>query len=366
MFSDPKYKKLFEIMKQEAIDCMIIGPSGDMRYLVGYNPGGCERFQALFLLADGRHFYISNVLYYEDMQRALGEKTKFYLWEDADGWLDCWQQAFLENNLTAGKIAVSNSIRAVDLVDMQSVLKCQFVNGNDLLENYRAVKTWDNINDMKKAALLADQVMEEMTRYIKPGITEKNIADRIIELFAQKGAEDISFHPIIASGSNNSRPHYTGNSRVITEKDVIVLDFGCKVNGYCSDTSRTFFVGGITDEEKKIYNLVKDAYQAAADFAQEGVTAGEVDKKARDIITKAGYGKNFLNRTGHGIGFDVHEAPYIKGNSSQVLEKGMAFSIEPGIYIAGKVGMRIEDIVIINENGKGEAINHFSKEITIL
>lgn len=366
MFSDPKYRKLFEIMKLESIECTIVGPSGDMQYLIGFNPGGCERFQALFILADGRHFYISNVLYYEDMHNALSNDTRFYLWKDNEGWFDCVKQAFEDYQLDGKKIALSNSIRAVDLVDMQNLFTANFVNGNAMLENYRAVKSWDNIDDMRKAAYLADEVMVALTQYIKPGITEKNIQEKIIELFTVNGADGISFTPIVASGANNSRPHYVDNSRVITEKDVIVLDFGCKVNGYCSDTSRTFFVGGLTEKEKEIYDIVKEAYQAAADFAKEGVKACDVDKKARDIIEAAGYGENFLNRTGHGIGYDVHEAPYINGNNSQILEKGMAFSIEPGIYIAGEVGMRIEDIVVINEDGKGEAINHFTKDYIIL
>lgn len=366
MLNDPKYSKLFDIMHSDSIECTIVGPSGDMQYLIGFNPGGCERFQALFVLADGRHFYVSNVLYYEDMRNALGEDTKFYLWKDNDGWFDCVKTAFKDHDLEWKKVAVSNSIRAVDLLDLQTLFSTTFVNGNDMLENYRAVKTWDNINDMRKAAQLADEVMKELTQFIKPGVTEKNIQDKIVELFAEKGADGISFSPIVASGANNSRPHYVDNSRVISEKDIMVLDFGCKVNGYCSDMSRTFFVGGITDKEKKIYDIVREAYQAAADYAKEGVMARDVDKKARDIIEAAGYGDNFLNRTGHGIGYDVHEAPYINGNNDQILEKGMAFSIEPGIYIAGEVGMRIEDIVVINEEGKGEALNKFTKDYIIL
>lgn len=366
MLNTPKYHKLFEIMGSESIECTIIGPSGDMQFLIGFNPGGCERFQALFVMADGRHFYVSNVLYYEDMRSALGEDTRFYLWKDHEGWFDCVKQAFDDHQLNDKKVALSNSIRAVDLIDMQNLFSTQFINGNDMLENYRAVKTWDNIEDMRKAADLADEVMIDLTRYIKPGITEKDIQEKISELFSEKGADGISFTPIVASGSNNSRPHYVDNSRVIAEKDIIVLDFGCKVNGYCSDTSRTFFVGGITEKEKQIYDIVKAAYQAAADYAREGVKACDVDKKARDIIEAAGFGENFLSRTGHGIGYDVHEAPYINGNNDQILEKGMAFSIEPGIYIAGEVGMRIEDIVIINEAGEGESINYFTKDYVIL
>lgn len=365
IFTDQKFGKLYTQMEQEDIDCVLIGPSGDMQYLIGFNPGGCERFQGLFLHRDGRHFYVSNVLYHEDMAKVLGKDCPFYLWHDNDGWLSAVTKAFEDFSLNNSRIAVSDSIRGVDLLDMQVKVNAQFITGTELLQNYRAVKNWDNIEDMRTAARFADEVMESLTAYIRPGITEKDIQEKIVTLFAEKGAP-LSFTPIVASGANNSRPHYVDNSRIIKEKDVIILDLGCRVNGYCSDTSRTFFVGGVTEEEEKIYTIVCNAYMAARQHVKEGVTAGEVDKKARDVIEQAGYGKYFLNRTGHGIGCDVHEAPYIVGNSSQMLEKGMAFSIEPGIYLPGKVGMRVEDIVIVNEQGEGESLNKFTKELTVL
>ncbi|MCP4688023.1 MAG: aminopeptidase P family protein [Desulfobacterales bacterium] len=365
MFTGEKYEKLFRLMKRDQVDCVVVGPSGDMRYLIGFDPGGCERFQALFLLADGRYFYVSNLIYYEDMKNALAEGAKFYLWADSENWLDCLERAFDAYGLHDKTLAVNNSIRAVDLIDWRERLSCKFVNGNDMLEEFRVIKTPRQIEHMRKAARLADEVMEELTRFIKPGLTEKDIQNKIAERFAEKGADETAF-AIVASGSNNSIPHYNKNSRVITERDVIVLDFGCKVNGYCSDVSRTFFVGEVKQEDEKIYNIVREAQQTALDYVKEGVLAGDVDKKARDVIARAGYGDHFLSRTGHGIGFDVHEAPYIRGNSKQVLKKGMAFSIEPGVYIAGKVGMRIEDIVIINEDGDGESLNRFTKEITVI
>lgn len=365
MFTGEKFEKLFHLMKQDNVDCVVIGPSGDMRFLIGFDPGGCERFQALFLLADGRYFYVSNLIYYEDMRNALAEGSRFYLWDDGGNWLDCLKDAFDDYGLNNKTLAVNESIRAVDLLDMRERFSCKFVNGIDMMEEFRVIKTPPQIENMRKAARLADEVMEELTRFIEPGLTEKDIQNRIAERFAEKGADETAF-AIVASGSNNSIPHYNKNSRVITERDVIVLDFGCKVDGYCSDTTRTFFVGEVKEEDRKIYNIVREAQQAAVDHAREGVLAGEVDKKARDVIARAGYRDYFLSRTGHGIGFDVHEAPYIKPNSRRVLGKGMAFSIEPGIYIAGKVGVRIEDIVIIDEEGKGESLNNFTKEITLI
>ena len=143
------------------------------------------------------------------------------------------------------------------------------------------------------------------------------------------------------------------------------MDLGCQYEDYCSDISRTVFIGGITEEERKIYNIVLEANKTAEEKVKIGVTAEDVDKAARDVITRGGYGENFLNRTGHGIGISVHEAPYIRTGNKQVLEKGMAFSIEPGIYLPGKFGIRIEDIVVVGAKG-ADILNRFSKEIIII
>lgn len=360
-----KIEKLTSAMQQEGVDAAVIGPSGDMRYLIGFAPHACERFQALFVLSDARIFYVANLLYYEDLKEVLPSNTAFYLWKDAESFIPCLQRAFQDFDLSGKTLAINGSINAVDLIEMEAHLRFASVAGRELLENYRAVKSWDNISQMRQAAEIADDVLEEVVSLIRPGVSEADIQSKIIELFAEKGADETVF-AIVASGSHNSKPHYNRNDRIITDPDVVLIDYGCKLNGYCSDTTRTFFVGEVDDEKRQLYEIVKKARQAAFDFVREGVTAGEVDRKAREVIENAGYGEYFFTRTGHGIGCDVHEAPYIRGNNQQVLEKGMAFSIEPGIYIAGQVGIRIEDVVIINEDGECESLSHFSRELTVL
>ncbi|MCL2353822.1 MAG: M24 family metallopeptidase, partial [Defluviitaleaceae bacterium] len=174
-------------------------------------------------------------------------------------------------------------------------------------------------------------------------------------------------HPwgIIASGENSAYPHYHAYDRVIQEKDMMILDFGCRYNGLYSDMSRTVFVGGINDEERKIYNIVLQAQEAGEAAAVTGAYIPDVDRAARSIIEDAGYGDAFLNRLGHGVGYMIHEAPDIKKNNHRKLEPNMAFSIEPGIYMPGKFGMRIENIVITTADGN-EALNKSTKEIIIL
>lgn len=366
MFTGKKYDKLYRLMDEKNIAAVMIGPSGDLEYMTGYNPGGCERFQSLVITAGKTHFYICNELYLEDMQGCFTSDTKFYVWRDSSGWQEKLHEALDHYNLKEGRIAVGDSIRAVDLIDMKRFFPGEFVNGNEMLEEFRVIKSEEEIEKMRFAARLADGVMDEIPGFIRPGITEKETKERVVELFRERGADALSFTPIIASGPNSSRPHYCKDDRVIEKTDIIILDFGCKHAGFCSDISRTFFVGEISEKQREIYEIVQKAHDAAVSFAKEGATCGDVDKSARDVIEKAGYGDFFLNRTGHGIGFDVHEAPYIRGNSDQVLKKGMAFSIEPGIYLPGEFGMRIEDIVVINHKGETEVLNGCRREITVI
>jgi len=253
----------------------------------------------------------------------------------------------------------------VSILDIKNRINVNFVNGRPILEELRIIKSDEELENLRKAAAIADRVFEEILGYIKPGLQEKDIKEKIQELFIKNGAEGNSFNPIVASGPNSSKPHYNQYSRYIQEKDIIILDFGCKYKGLCSDMSRTVFVGGVTDEERKVYDIVYKAQDEGEKAVKEGVTAESVDAVSRNIIKEAGYGDYFLNRLGHGIGFSVHEAPDIKGGNKRVLEKGMAFSIEPGIYLPGRFGIRIENIMIIGKDGP-EAINKANKEIVVV
>ncbi len=356
--------RLSELMVKDGIDVIIIGPSVDLYYLTGFNVHVCERFQASFYLTDGKYFHISPQLYFEEAQINLGYDTDITMWRDSESFLDAIEAVNQKYNLEGKTIAINSAIRGIDLIDIETKLKAKFVNGHDLLETLRVRKDTSEVEKLRKAAHIADEVVGEVIKFIKPGITEKDIKEKIEELFTQRGVP-MSFNPIVASGPNSSMPHYCDDSGVIQEKDIIIMDLGCQYEDYCSDISRTVFVGGITEEEEKIYNIVLKANITAEEKVRIGVSAEDVDRAAREIITREGYGENFLNRTGHGIGISVHEAPYIRTSNKQILEKGMAFSVEPGIYIPGKFGIRIEDIVVVGDRG-ADILNRFSKEIIVI
>lgn len=365
MLNSQYINKLTKIMKNESIAAMFIAPSEDLEFLMGFSPHMDERFQGLFITNDARIFYIVPQLNREEIQDAIGDIGKVFDWGDGEGFLDILSKAFEEYNLINKVIGVNGTARAVNMLDIKSILDVSFRNGKPMIEELRIIKSNEEIEKLREAARMADDVFEKLTRFIKPGIQEKDIRNKIEELFIEIGADGLSFEPIVASGPNSSKPHYNKASRFIEEKDIIILDFGCKYKGLCSDISRTVFVGDISEEEKKTYDIVYRANEASEKHVREGAVAKDVDEIARKIIREEGHGQHFLNRVGHGIGYSVHEAPYITGRNERKLQKGMAFSIEPGIYIPSKFGIRIEDIVVVTENGV-EILNKAPKEVVII
>jgi len=362
---DRQIDRIVGLMDDESMNVLMLGPSSDLQYLTGLHPLVDERFKALFILSDKRYFYIAPELYYEETRQALGKDADIIKWGDSEGFLAAIEKANKKYNLNGMNIGVNDGIRAVDLIDMEAAVDAKFINGCSIMENVRIIKTDEEKDNLRKAARIADEAAGEIIKYIRPGIAEKDIKKKLEELLIEKGGQELAFDTIVASGPNSSRPHYNDDSRVIEKNDVIVLDFGCKYNGYCSDMSRTVFVGEPTEEQKKIYNIVVEANSKGEACAKQGATAEEVDLAARNVIRNAGYGEYFLNRTGHGVGTAVHEGPYIKEGNKLVLENGMAFSVEPGIYLPGKYGMRVENIVLI-ENGKAEILNKFTKEMIVI
>jgi Xaa-Pro dipeptidase len=360
-----RIKEVARLMSGAPLDALIVGPNTDLAYLTGLTPLSDERFKALVILKDGRFFHICPELYEEETREALGAETDVFVWSDTDGFLGATQAASQSYHLDHMTIGVNDAVRAVDLLSLGTVTTAKFVIGSSVLEEVRACKDSDERGFLREAARLADEVAVEILPFIHAGAVEGDVKKRIGGLFAAKGVPELAFETIVASGPNSSRPHYTGGERVITDHDIVVLDFGCRYHGYCSDTSRMVFVGEPTEEQRKIYDIVLKANLAGERAAGVGATAGDVDGAARDVIEAAGYGANFLNRTGHGIGMADHEAPYIRHGNPMVLQEGMAFSVEPGIYLAGRFGMRVEDIVLI-EDGKADVLNRSPKGLVIL
>lgn len=357
------FDKLVSVLQKNNTDAILIAPSEEMEFIMGHNTHLCERFQALIIKKDGTYFYVCNLLTVDEIQDVLGPDIKVYGWFDGDIFTDTVKKAFEENGLIGKTIAVNSTERAFLILQIMDAVNVKFVNGKPLLEEMRMIKDEEELENLRMAAKITDESYDELLKFIKPGIKEADIARKMNEIFKEKGADE--GFTMVCSGPNSSYPHYNSDQRVIQEKDVIVLDWGCKYNDMCADMSRTVFVGDISEEERQAYEIVLASQEAGEKAAVAGAYIPDVDKAAREVIEKSGYGKYFFTRLGHGIGYSVHESPDIKASNKRNLEKGMVFSIEPGIYIAGKFGMRIENIVAVTKDGN-EVLNKASKEIKII
>ena len=228
----------------------------------------------------------------------------------------------------------------------------------------RGVKDADELERLAAAGAAADACYEELSKLPFAGRTEKEVASDLAALLISHGHSQVDF-TVVGSGPNGANPHHEMGERIIQEGDMVVLDFGGLKDGYGSDTTRTVHVGEPTDEEREVHDIVRRAQQAGFEAVRPGVECQEIDRACRRVITEAGYGEQFIHRTGHGIGLTTHEPPYMVEGETHVLEPGMCFSIEPGIYLSGRFGVRIEDIVTVTEDA-GRRLNNTPHEMRIV
>jgi Xaa-Pro dipeptidase len=356
------FDKLVLLMNAEKLDAVLVCPSEELKFLAGFSPMMCERFQGLFIKSSGDIFYLCNLLYAGEIKNALGD-IKIYDWFDGEVMTEAVSKILEKEGLSGKTIGVNSSAPAFNVLDIAAKANIKFVNAKPLFEEMRIIKTDEEIENLRISASIADKAFSEVIKYIKPGMKESDVKDFLFSTMMKNGGCETE--GIVATGPNSSYGHYMGGDRIIQSQDVVLLDFGCTYNGMWSDMSRTVFAGGISDEQRKIYDLCRQSTEAGEAAVFEGAFIPDIDKAARDIIDKAGYKEYFDHRLGHGIGHMIHEAPDIKASNPRKLEKGMAFSIEPGINIPGKIGMRIEDIVVVTGNG-AEVLNKSTHELIII
>jgi Xaa-Pro dipeptidase len=228
------------------------------------------------------------------------------------------------------------------------------------------IKDEEEISLMREASKVNDKVMKEVIKVINENNDEKAICKLLADLYEKEGTHSFSFHPLIAYGANAAEPHHDSDSTKLKSGDSVIIDIGGLTNRYCSDMTRTVFYKTISEEQRNIYELVLKANLKAIEAVKPGVKFSEVDKAARAVIEAGGYGQYFTHRTGHNIGIEVHEFPDVSAaNDNMVLQKGMIFSIEPGIYLPGNSGVRIEDLVVVTEHGC-EVLNSHSKDLMVI
>ena len=279
-------------------------------------------------------------------------------------------------NVTLNDLLTSNNVKVLGFEDDYLTFKAyddlskklnvdKLVPLEGAIELLRLIKDSAEIELIKEAVRVADEAFSHVLKFIKPGVTESEIAAEIEYYLKKNGARGPSFDTIVASGWRASLPHGVASDKVVELGDAVTMDFGAIYNEYCSDMTRTVFVGKPKEELKKIYNIVLEAQQAGIFGAVSGLTGREIDKIARDIISDAGYGENFGHSLGHGVGIEIHEDPRLSQQGTVKMRNGMVVTIEPGIYVSGLGGVRIEDMIVIND-GKPMVLTSSKKDMIIL
>jgi Xaa-Pro dipeptidase len=339
-----------KMMQEGEYDYMLIGPTANMNYLSGLMTSPDERLQLLIIPADGAPSALLPEMYIKAAEPVLGSDFTIAGWSDQK---DPYKMLAEIVKGKADRIAIDDTLRADHFMGIGRVMPGAFFEpASSLMDKLRIYKDEHEIEMMHRAGQVSDQVMEIIVSKLRPGMAEKEVA-LMVEIEYKKLADDISFKPIVASGPNAAMPHHSPGDRILEKGDFIIIDSGALIEGYCSDITRTFCLGQASDEMRAVYTAVQKAnFEPFQRLNEKNPLSGEAaDGIARQVITEAGFGSRFIHRLGHGIGLEVHEAPYLVEGNSEVLKPGMAFTIEPGIYIPGSFGVRIEDTVVMTDNG---------------
>ncbi|WP_456366934.1 M24 family metallopeptidase [Thermococcus sp.] len=348
------------LLGKGGFDGAIISPGSNLYYLTGlriHETG--ERPTLLALSAEGDYRLLAPSLY----ENTVGDFPATF-WRDGENPYEKLAWILAEMHISSGKVLIEDTMRADWLIGIMRLGDFQFQPLSSVIRELRMRKDAGEIVNMKHAAKAADRVFEELLSWDILGMRERDLALRI-ELRIRELSEGISFQPIVASGENAANPHHEPGERRLREGDMVILDFGARWRGYCSDITRTIALGNPDERLVEVYNVVREAQESAYRAVKAGVKAKEVDAAARGTIEKAGYGRYFTHRTGHGLGLDVHEEPFIGPDGEVTLENGMTFTIEPGIYVPNLGGVRIEDDVVVVD-GRGRRLTRAERELVIV
>lgn len=352
-------QRLIASMKENGVDQLIVSDPAAINYLMGelMNPG--ERMMVLLLDAAKETTQLIISKLYPQGDNPVWPVTYF---DDVDDCVGILCEKIIEN----GVIGIDKNWPARFLLSlMKKRSDLEYQNGSYMLDKIRQIKTKEEQEFMIEASRLNDLAMEQLIKETDKGYTENELADRLLEIYKSLGSKGFSFYPICCYGANAADPHHDNDDSKGKEGDSVILDIGCMWNGYCSDMTRTVFLGSVTDEQRKVYDIVKTANERAIAAVRPGVRFCDVDAAARDYITQQGYGTYFVHRTGHNIGQEVHEAGDVSSANTDILKPGMVFSIEPGIYLTGSFGVRIEDLVLVTDDGC-KVLNHFTKDLIVV
>jgi Xaa-Pro dipeptidase len=349
-----RQEKLAAVLEGAGLKGLALNAGPSLIYLTGLHFHLSERPVVGLFTPDASPVLILPELESAKVENLAYELTPYTYAEDPDKWVDAFREGVKAAGLAGGKVGVEDRwLRFLELNLLKDAMAdVNFINAVDTVAELRMVKDAFEIAAMQEAVNAAQAALEATLPHVAIGMTEKELAaELVMQIFRQGNGTALPFQPIVATGPNSANPHAFPTDRPLAKGDLLVIDWGASAEGYFSDLTRTFGVGEVNHEQEKIHKIVQEANAAARAIAKPGIACGDVDKAARDVIEQAGYGAYFIHRTGHGLGMEGHEEPYMRADNPIPLIAGMTFTIEPGIYIPGKDGVRVEDDVVVTEDG---------------
>ncbi len=362
---EDRIAKAQALMRDTQVDLLVLSLGSNLKYLTGFSDEPGERLLMLLVPQEGDATFLVPALYADQVRQASWIET-LCVWRDEDDPWSLLGEALASFGIARGEVAVDDTMWAIFLLGLQKVLpKATFSNVSRILVPLRLEKSAVETRAMEEAGAIADQAFEEILERRISGSSELELARALQDSMLAHGADAVAFETLVASGPNSALPHHRAGRRTIAPGDVVILDYGCRVRGYCSDVSRTIVCKVASDPVRRVHALVREAQEAGTGTVKPGVEAQDVDRAARAVIAHGGHGEHFIHRTGHGIGLDVHEPPYIVEGNGLALRPGMTFSVEPGVYLQGEWGIRIEDVVAVTEAGR-QPMTRSTHELRVL
>ncbi len=358
--------KLQTWMKENEIEVSFLTSTENVFYLTGYYTDPHERLLALAIFQEEEPFLVCPAMEVHDAKRS-GWEHEIVGVSDIDNPWEMIQNSIKKRTTAISKVAIEKEHMNVDRYEQLLNLfpKASFVSAEEKLRMLRMIKDATELKFIEEACALADYAVEFGASEIKEGKTELEVLNALEYALKQKGVTEMSFSTMVLTGANAASPHGNPGETKIKKGDLVLFDLGVVVDRYCSDITRTVAYGDINDKQKEIYDTVLKAQLAAIEVSRPGVSAAEVDLTARRVISDAGYGDYFPHRLGHGLGIGVHEYPSLKETNQLIIEEGMVYTIEPGIYVPDVAGVRIEDDIYITADG-AKILTKFPKELQVI
>lgn len=363
-----RLEKLAASLRTSNLDAVIVNPGPTLTYLTGLHFHLMERPVVLFVAPGQDPVMVLPELELPKLDHLPYKMQAVAFGETPTEWDNAFRKAAQMLGLDGKRIGVEpRQLRLLEFGYVKSgAPEAEFPDASLALSALRVKKDQAEIGLMRRAVQIAQNALEACIPLIKIGMTERELASELVVQLLRNGSDtEFPFAPIVSSGPNSANPHASPTDRKLQAGDMLVVDWGAAYNGYISDLTRTFAVGEVDAEFHKIHKIVQESNAAGRAAGRPGAACAEVDKAAREVIERSGYGKYFTHRTGHGIGMEGHEEPYMRGDNLQILEPGMAYTVEPGIYLGGRNGVRIEDNVVVTESGT-DCLSDMPREIRVV